>query len=177
MVRCHVGLGANIGDPLGQLQQAVNALRIHRDIAQLVLSHLYRSPPMGPSDQPDYLNAVARLDTGLAPEALLDILQEIEHGAGRKRGRRWGPRTLDLDLLLYGDRHIDTPRLTVPHPGLDKRAFVLVPLRDLAGADFLLPGGQTLAEALARCMDSRLQPVADPECLIAPNAEYQQREQ
>lgn len=177
MVRCLVGLGANIGNPLSQLRQAVHALQNHSDIAQVRTSPVYRSPPMGPPDQPDYLNAVARLDTGLAPEALLDVLQEIEHGAGRERGRRWGPRTLDLDLLLYGDRHIDTPRLTVPHPGLDKRAFVLAPLRDLVGAGFVLPDGTTLDEALARRLDSRLQRLAGPDCLIAPDAEYQQREQ
>ncbi|MEQ8514351.1 MAG: 2-amino-4-hydroxy-6-hydroxymethyldihydropteridine diphosphokinase [Chromatocurvus sp.] len=100
MVYCLVGLGANIGDPLSQLRRAVHDLRTHPGIAHVMPSPVYRTPPMGPPDQPDYLNAVAGLDTELAPEPLLDILQAIERGAGRVRGRRWGQRTLDLDLLL-----------------------------------------------------------------------------
>jgi 2-amino-4-hydroxy-6-hydroxymethyldihydropteridine diphosphokinase len=103
-------------------------------------SSRYRTPPMGPPDQPDYVNAVAELETALAPLALLDELQRIESAHLRQRGaERWGPRTLDLDLLLYGDARLDLPRLTVPHPGIADRAFVLVPLAEIA-PDLSIPG-------------------------------------
>jgi 2-amino-4-hydroxy-6-hydroxymethyldihydropteridine diphosphokinase len=148
---CYIGLGANSGEPLPQLRRALTALHAQSDLTVLEVSALYHSPPMGPQDQPDYLNAVASLRTPLAPEALLDILQAREAEAGRRRDRRWGPRPLDLDLLLYGDVSVDTTRLRVPHPGLGDRAFVLLPLCDLVGPDFPLPGGQTLAQALQHC--------------------------
>jgi 2-amino-4-hydroxy-6-hydroxymethyldihydropteridine diphosphokinase len=113
---------------------------------------------MGPADQPDYLNAVAMLDTRLAPLALLDALQGIEQQQGRVRsGERWGPRTLDLDLLLYGSAVISGPRLEVPHPGIRQRSFVLVPLADLA-PELVFPDGQSLREALRQCPSDGLEP-------------------
>lgn len=151
MALCYIGLGANSGEPLPQLRRALTALHAHPDLSVLEVSALYRSPPMGPQDQPDFLNAVASLRTALAPEALLDVLQAQEAEAGRRRSRRWGPRPLDLDLLLYDDASLDTVRLRVPHPGLGERAFVLLPLCDLVGPDFRLPGGLTLAQALQHC--------------------------
>lgn len=133
--RAYIGLGSNLDDPLTQIRQAL------AEIAQLPASRLtaqsslYRTPPMGPPDQPPYINAVAALDTALAPHALLDELQKLETAHRRVRdGERWGPRTLDLDLLIFGSARLDDERLKVPHPGLPVRAFVLVPLAEIAPA-------------------------------------------
>lgn len=172
MLRCFVGLGANIGKPLEQLQEASGWLRRHGELQNVAVSAVYRSQPMGPQDQPDYLNAVARFDTGLAAQTLLGELQSLERRAGRLRGQRWGPRTLDIDLLLYGDECIDSAHLVVPHPGLEHRVFVLVPLLELAGADFRLPGGKRLDHALAHCPDRQLELVAGPGQLLAPEPGY-----
>ena len=152
VVRAFVGLGSNLDDPQGQLERAFASLAGIDDTALAARSSLYCSTPLGPQDQPDFLNAVAALDTRLEAEVLLDRLQDIETGQGRVRERHWGPRTLDLDLLLYGTRRISTPRLTVPHPGLPLRAFVLYPLAELA-PDLVVPGFGTVA-ALARNVDA-----------------------
>lgn len=150
-VRAYVGLGSNLDGPAKRLCRAFEALAALPATALIARSSLYRSAPMGPADQPDYVNAVAALDTELAPEALLDALQAIERTQGRVRGpERWGPRTLDLDLLLYGQRRIDTPRLQVPHPGLGERNFVLYPLQEIA-PELRLPDGRTLASAVVAC--------------------------
>ncbi|KJV38053.1 2-amino-4-hydroxy-6-hydroxymethyldihydropteridine diphosphokinase [Acinetobacter brisouii] len=127
-VTSYIGLGSNLGDSLHILQEAIAKLRTLGDVR---VSQLYSTPPMGPQDQPDYLNAVAELKTDLAPLALLDQLQQFEQDAGRVRLRRWGERTLDLDLLLYGQEKIQHERLTVPHVGLLLRDFVVIPLLDL----------------------------------------------
>ena len=124
----YIGLGSNLGDRLAYLRFAIEALS---KIGHVRVSRLYASPPMGPQDQPDYLNAVVELVTTLSPLDLLDQLQSIEHDAGRVRKRHWGERTLDLDLLLYGQDKIQYPRLNVPHVGLMARDFVLLPLLDL----------------------------------------------
>lgn len=165
MRRCFVGLGANIGNPLQQLQAAAAQLDAHSQLFNLVVSAVYRSSPMGPQNQPDYLNAVARFDTELEAVALLLDMQALEHQAGRIRGQRWGPRTLDIDLLLYGHQHIASPSLAVPHPGLEHRAFVLLPLLDLAGADFRLPNGKRLDDVLSRCPDRHPEKMA-PACQL-----------
>lgn len=150
-VTAYIGLGSNLEDPWAQLGHALEALRRLPRSELLHCSPFYRSVPMGPADQPDYLNAVAALCTKLAPLELLDQLQAIEAAQGRRRGAlRWGPRTLDLDLLLYGAKVIESPRLTVPHPGLAERSFVLVPLFDIA-PDLLLPDGRRLAALVAAC--------------------------
>ena len=125
---CYIGLGSNLGDRLAYLRFAIEALS---KIGQVRVSRLYASPPMGPQDQPDYLNAVVELVTTLSPLDLLDHLQAIEQDAGRVRKRHWGERTLDLDLLLYDQDQIQHPRLNVPHVGLMERDFVLLPLLDL----------------------------------------------
>lgn len=126
--RCFIGLGSNLGDSRSILQQAIVALG---KLGVTKVSRLYASPPMGPQDQPDYLNAVVELHTNLAPLDLLDELQRIENESGRVRLRRWGERTLDLDLLFYGDQSIQNERLTVPHVGIQDRDFVVLPLLDL----------------------------------------------
>jgi 2-amino-4-hydroxy-6-hydroxymethyldihydropteridine diphosphokinase len=128
----YVGIGSNLRQPLEQVKAAIRALGRLPSSDLLSVSPLYRSAPMGPAGQPDYINAVAALATTLDPGMLLDRLQAIEADHGRIRGERWGPRTLDLDLLLFGDLVIGTDRLRVPHPGIAERAFVLVPLHDIA---------------------------------------------
>lgn len=160
MVRAYIGLGSNLDDPLRQLRRALESLAQLPQTTLAGCSRFYRSAPLGPQDQPDYVNAVAALDTALAAEALLDALQAIETAQGRIRTRRWGPRTLDLDLLLYGDAVLATPRLCVPHPGLAERSFVLYPLYELA-PELRLPDGRALAELLDRCDPAGLEPLAD----------------
>lgn len=139
-----IALGANLGDPASTLRAAFAALADLPDSRLLARSALYLSAPVGLSGQPDFVNAAARIETSLSPEALLDALLAIEQQFGRMRGERNGPRTLDLDLLLYDDRVISTPRLTVPHPRLHLRAFVLLPLADL-DPDLPLPGRGSVA--------------------------------
>jgi len=139
-----IALGANLGDPASTLRAAFAALAELPDSRLLARSALYLSAPVGLSGQPDFVNAAARIETSLSPEALLDALLAIEQQFGRMRGERNGPRTLDLDLLLYDDQVISTPRLTVPHPRLHLRAFVLLPLADL-DPDLPLPGRGSVA--------------------------------
>jgi 2-amino-4-hydroxy-6-hydroxymethyldihydropteridine diphosphokinase len=150
-----IGLGSNLNDPETRIRTALDDLRHLERCTLRAASALYRSPPMGPADQPDYINAVARLATGLSPEALLDALQAIEQRHGRTRGRRWGPRTLDLDLLLYAQAVIATPRLRVPHPGIAVRNFVLYPLAEL-DPDLVIPGLGVVSELLEQCPDTGL---------------------
>ncbi len=144
----YVGLGSNLDQPLIQLQRAVAAM------AQLTFSSLdgasnvYQSRPQGPAGQPDYMNAVVRLTTELAPHALLAALQAIETSQGRTRDVHWGPRTLDLDLLLYDDLVLDTEDLVIPHPQLTRRSFVLLPLSDI-DPHLALPNDLPIAAALA----------------------------
>ena len=149
-VRAYIGLGANLNQPVQQLQQAIRALQQLPCSELIAVSSLYGSKPMGPQDQPDYVNAVAALDTTLEAEALLDALQQIEQLHGRQRkAERWGPRTLDLDILLYGTLVINSSRLTVPHYGLHQREFVLYPLYEIAPL-LQLPDGTVLSSLLAQ---------------------------
>jgi len=145
-----VGLGANIGEPRRQLLAAIEELMGLPDTQLVLVSGIYRSDPAGYADQPDFLNAVVQLDTELAPEALLDHLQEIENRHGRERPFPGAPRTLDLDLLLHGNQSIASPRLTVPHPRMHERAFVLEPLTEIA-PDIAIPGRGAARELLAAC--------------------------
>lgn len=145
----YIGLGANLGQPVHQLEQAVFALQHISESELLQVSGFYGSKPMGPQDQPDYVNAVAALRTTLSAEALLDQLQRIELEQGRQRkDERWGPRTLDLDILLFGQQIIQTERLTVPHYGMKLREFVLYPLAEIQ-PELVLPDGVQLTELLA----------------------------
>lgn len=152
--RACVGLGGNLGRPEETLRRAAAALDALPGTRLVALSRLYRTRAWGRTDQPDFVNAAALLETALAPEALLAALLEIERQAGRERAaeERWGPRVLDLDLLLYGDARIERPGLRVPHPHLHERAFALVPLAEVA-PEALVPGYGTVA-ALLRTLDT-----------------------
>ncbi len=146
----YIGLGSNLAEPAEQLRQAIEALGQLPSSQGLTVSALYSSESLSPG-QPRYTNAVARLETSLAPLVLLDALQAIENDQGRVRAERWGPRTLDLDVLLFGDRVIDEPRLKVPHYQMHVRAFVLYPLAEVAPAGLRLADGRHLADLLAGC--------------------------
>nr|WP_235281860.1 2-amino-4-hydroxy-6-hydroxymethyldihydropteridine diphosphokinase [Methyloterricola oryzae] len=153
-VTAYIGLGSNLEHPEDQLRSARKAIAALAGLRELSISSLYRSAPMGPSDQPDYVNAVMAVSTTLEPLQLLDALQAIEQAQGRVRsGERWGPRTLDLDLLLYGEQNIDLPRLNVPHPGLAQREFVLYPLAEIAPPQLNVPGHGALGDLLKQCPD------------------------
>lgn len=151
MERVYIGLGSNLATPLEQLRSALAALAALPQTQLVAQSSFYASDPLGPADQPRYVNAVAALDTELSPLALLDALQTIELEQGRTRkAERWGPRTLDLDILLFGERQLDEPRLTVPHYHMHARAFVLYPLAEIA-PDLQLPDDRALTELLDAC--------------------------
>jgi 2-amino-4-hydroxy-6-hydroxymethyldihydropteridine diphosphokinase len=146
----YVGLGSNLDDPAAQVVRAADALASLASTRELRLSRLYRTAPWGNRQQPAFVNAVAALRTTLDPFELLDALLELERAQGRVRdGQRWGPRRIDLDLLLFGQRHLDVERLVLPHPHMTERAFVLVPLADLA-PDLIVPGHGALAALLGR---------------------------
>ena len=154
----YIGLGSNLGQPAEQLRQALQAMAQLPHTQLLKTSSLYSSAPLGPADQPRYTNAVALLETALEPLQLLDALQAIEQDHGRVRtGERWGPRTLDLDILLFGNEVIAHERLQVPHYQMHLRPFVLYPLAELAAASLLLPDGRALIDILMHCpQDSSL---------------------
>lgn len=148
MNRVYIAIGSNLASPLDQVNAAIAALGDIPQSRTAAVSSFYRTPPLGPQDQPDYLNAALALDTDLEPEALLDHTQRIELQQGRvRKAERWGPRTLDLDIMLFGDRIIDTPRLTVPHYDMHNRGFMLWPLAEIA-PDLRFPDGTTLRERL-----------------------------
>jgi 2-amino-4-hydroxy-6-hydroxymethyldihydropteridine diphosphokinase len=147
----YIGLGSNLDSPVAQIKSARLAINTLGNVKELAFSSLYASTPMGPQDQPDYVNAVMAVATSLSPLDLLHALQAIELEHGRVRGvQRWGARTLDLDLLLYGDQQIDTPELTVPHKGIAERAFVLYPLSE-RDSDLTIPGKGKLSDLLTHC--------------------------
>jgi len=146
----YIALGSNLDDPQQQVLQAITELDALPDTHITAVSPWYRSSPMGPSDQPDYINGIAELETDLNPLPLLKALQGIEDAHQRVRQKRWGARTLDLDILLYGDQVINHPELQVPHPGMATRNFVLYPLADIA-PQLVLPDKISLAELLESC--------------------------
>jgi 2-amino-4-hydroxy-6-hydroxymethyldihydropteridine diphosphokinase len=152
----YIGIGSNLDNPVVQVQEAIEELGAIPDSILIARSSLYSSKPMGSAGQPDYVNAVVAIDTVLSPQALLQVLQSIEQRRGRERtGEKWGPRVLDLDLLLYGGRLIKTVDLTVPHPGLHERDFVLVPLGEIAG-DISIPGHGRLSTLISGCENHSL---------------------
>ena len=155
--RTFVGLGSNLADPSMQIQAAFAALARLPQSRLVRRSSLYRSAPWGVPDQPDFVNAVAEIETALAPSALMHALLSIERDFGRdRRGDRWGPRILDLDLLLYADRSVDEPGLRVPHRHLHERAFALLPLAEIA-PQLDIPGHGPIAQVLARLDSSGVQ--------------------
>ncbi|WP_322520730.1 2-amino-4-hydroxy-6-hydroxymethyldihydropteridine diphosphokinase [Guyparkeria halophila] len=150
-----IGLGANLGDPVDQIERAVEAIDSLPLCRVRAVSGLYANPPIGPQDQPDYINAVVEIETALAPEALLRALKGLERAAGRSYTRHWGERMLDLDILAFGDRQIDSPELTVPHPEIVHRHFVLAPWLEIR-PDARLPDGAPLAGWLEAVADHPL---------------------
>ncbi|MCA2014914.1 2-amino-4-hydroxy-6-hydroxymethyldihydropteridine diphosphokinase [Vibrio tritonius] len=148
MITAYIAVGSNLGDPMSQAKLAIEALKSVPQSRVTAVSSLYSSTPMGPQNQPDYVNAVVELETQLSPLELLDCTQAIEQNQGRvRKAERWGPRTLDLDIVLYGDHVIDCERLTVPHYGMKVREFVLYPLAEIA-PNLQLPDGTMLSELL-----------------------------
>ncbi len=155
-----IGLGANLGDPRRQLEKALARLAEAEEVEVQKVSTFYRSPPLGPPNQPDYVNAVAQVRTRLSPEELVRLLLQIERELGRTRGERWGPRLIDLDLLLYGEEEMTTSTLTLPHPEMAKRAFVLVPLAEVAPEAWHPSLRKNAAQLLAE-----LKPAARAACI------------
>ncbi|KKN86043.1 hypothetical protein LCGC14_0272380 [marine sediment metagenome] len=156
MARCFIGLGSNQDNPASQVSRALEAIgRIPQSVLR-ARSSLYSSAPLGPQDQPSYINAVALLDTALEPVGLLDALQDIEQQHGRTRkAERWGPRTLDLDILLFDNLTLNSDRLCIPHYHMHARAFVLYPLAELA-PELIMPDGTALQQLLSECMSDDL---------------------
>jgi 2-amino-4-hydroxy-6-hydroxymethyldihydropteridine diphosphokinase len=156
-----IGLGANLNDPVAQVEYAFSELDRLPQTRLLARSSLYASAPVGYLDQPDFINAVARIETALAPRALLAGLLDIEHRHGRERHFRNAPRTLDLDLLLYGAAQFHEEGLSLPHPRMTERAFVLLPLLEL-DPECVIPGRGRAADWLALCGDQSISPLALP---------------
>ncbi len=148
MTLAYIALGSNLASPLDQVNAALAAIAEIPQSRIVAVSSLYRTPPLGPPDQPDYLNAAVALETTLAPEALLDNTQRIELQQGRvRKAERWGPRTLDLDIMLFGTLTLNTERLTVPHYDMKNRGFMLWPLFEIA-PDLHFPDGVSLRSTL-----------------------------
>ncbi|MEK7881693.1 2-amino-4-hydroxy-6-hydroxymethyldihydropteridine diphosphokinase [Methyloversatilis sp. NSM2] len=156
----HIGLGANLADPEKQVRAALDELAATPGIVLERKSSLYRTAPIGYDNQPDFINAVARVRTTLEPQALLDALLDIERTHGRVREFLNAPRTLDLDVLLYEDRVINTDTLNVPHPRAHLRAFVLLPLLEVS-PDVVIPGIGPASAWLAHCQDQPIQRIAE----------------
>jgi 2-amino-4-hydroxy-6-hydroxymethyldihydropteridine diphosphokinase len=148
----YIGVGSNMGDSTARVKSAFEALGKLPQSRVVACSRLYRTRPFGPVQQGDFINAAAGMLTQLTPQALLAGLREIEAEQGRQRTERWGPRTLDLDLLVYGSLRVESPELTVPHPGISERGFVLVPLADIAPT-LLVPGLARVEQLLQRLPD------------------------
>lgn len=157
-----LGLGSNLESPVDQLMRALDAVDGLELVDLEAVSRFYRSAPMGPQDQPDYVNAVAQLASGLSPHALLSALQRIERSQGRDRrkARHWGPRTIDLDILAWGSACVDSPDLSIPHPGIPEREFVLHPWLELT-ADFEIPGMGKVAELAEGVPLRGLEPITE----------------
>ena len=164
--KAYISLGSNLNNPLAQINRACKSLSKLRQVSRFICSPLYRSKAVGPGVQPDYINAVASLETTLSPFALLKMLHAIEDQQGRQRHTYWGARTLDLDLLLYGDICIDTDVLQLPHTFMYERNFVLFPLYDIA-KDLVLPNGVPLSEQKASLSSSGLKKLEQQPGFIA----------
>ena len=150
-VLAYIGMGSNLGNPVEQISSARRKIAMLDQVDEVAISSFYSSPPMGPQDQPDYVNAVMAVRTSLPAMDLLRELQQIENRHGRVRKEHWGARTLDLDVLLFGDQRIERGNLIVPHVGIAERAFVLYPLQEIAPADLCIPGYGLLKELVKQC--------------------------
>lgn len=155
-----LGLGGNVGDVRALMAAAIDRLSQHPDIVVEAVSALYHTPPWGKTDQPPFLNAAVRVDTRLSPRALLDAVLQVERSLGRERGERWGPRTIDIDILLFGDVAVHEPGLHVPHPRLTERAFALAPLVDVMPKAEI--AGRPAAEWLERSDRAGMRRLAEP---------------
>ena len=156
-----VGIGSNLNNPQAQVRSAIKAIANSEDLFLERTSSLYSSPPMGPPDQPNYVNAVVRVKTSLGSMALLESLQGIEREHGRVRGgMRWGPRILDLDILLFGTQSTTTEKLQIPHPGMAERPFVVIPLAEIA-PDLFLPNGVCVNDLATEMQDQILSRLED----------------
>lgn len=151
MAEVYIALGSNIGDREGYLLKALGMFRRTNGVSLTGLSGIYQTPPVGYTDQDPFLNMVCRAEVSISPFALLDTLQAIEQALERKRTIHWGPRTIDLDILLYASERIQTPSLTIPHPYMFQRAFVLVPLREVYPAETI--EGASFTERIGACSD------------------------
>jgi len=156
-IAAFIGLGSNLDNPVQHINTAQQAIAELPEVEAIAFSPLYTSTPVGPQDQPDYINAVMQINTRLTAMQLLTKLQQIENQHGRIRTERWGARTLDLDVLLFDQKTIDQPELKIPHPEMPNRAFVLYPLADIAGGDLQIPGYGVLRDLLASCPPLGLQ--------------------
>lgn len=150
----YIGLGSNLDEPAMQLNRAIKAITALQQVEMIKASSFYQTAAVGPAGQPDYVNAVVLIHTTLSAEDLLDRLQEIENHQGRIRQQKWGPRTLDLDILLYGQHEIHSERLTVPHAYMTQRNFVLKPLQEVAGDDLVIPGSGKLGDVIRECPEN-----------------------
>jgi 2-amino-4-hydroxy-6-hydroxymethyldihydropteridine diphosphokinase len=160
MTEAVLGLGGNIGDTQSLMAEAIAHLAAHPSISVEAVSALYRTPPWGKLDQPPFLNAALRIETTLAPETLLAAVLDVERKLGRERRERWGPRTIDIDILLYGNSAVDVPGLSIPHPRLADRAFALAPLVDvMPEAKF---SGRRAADWLAMSDTAGMERMAEP---------------
>ena len=161
MIRCYVAIGSNLGDPRATVDEAIDELAALRGSILRAMSSLYRTAPVGLKQQPDFINAVVTLDTRLSANDLLAELLAVEARFGRVRSIPNAPRTLDLDLLLYGDLVCADEHLTLPHPRMHQRAFVLVPLAEVAPG-LVIPGHGSVDALLANCADQRIHPLLRP---------------
>jgi 2-amino-4-hydroxy-6-hydroxymethyldihydropteridine diphosphokinase len=166
VARAAIGLGGNMGDVAGAFSGALASLDARNDCAVIARSSVWRTPPWGKTDQPDFLNMCALLDTTLAPHALLDVCLALEAEAGRVRVERWGPRVLDIDVLAYGDLTVSDERLVVPHPRMFERAFVLAPLAEIAPD--LRIGGKDVASLAKNCDGAGMSADAQATKRISP---------
>jgi 2-amino-4-hydroxy-6-hydroxymethyldihydropteridine diphosphokinase len=162
----YIGLGSNMDDPQGQIHTALVNIQSQEQISIQSCSHLYASAPMGPQNQADYINGIIKITTSLTPIELLDILQDIEKQHGRKRvGERWGPRTLDLDIIIFNNLSMDNDRLTLPHYGMAQREFVMVPLFEIE-PDMIMQDGKSIASWVSKCSFTQLRRLPDKIDLV-----------
>ena len=152
-----IGLGSNLENPVQQIRTAIGAIQANKGINLVKASSLYKTAPVGPEGQPDYINAVVEVQTTMQPQALLATLQTIENQHGRKRQLHWGARTLDLDILLFDEQVISQPNLVIPHAHISERNFVLIPLLEITDDSLMIPGKGQLNDLLQQCRDNAIE--------------------